>query len=168
MRRDRLDAELDLVFTKRLTSLPFLRARLKSLKQETKGVDRERLNTQIESLSARRQRILDSYFEGVINPTERDTRLAEIERERKIASDLLARQSPKAFDVDRIAMAFRAFVAFDELKREQKRRLLSTIRPEVIVKDYLIDGIRFGICESRTATGYAGNERIWLPLGIAA
>jgi DNA invertase Pin-like site-specific DNA recombinase len=169
MRRDRLDPELDLVFTKRLTSLPFLRSHLKTLKQQTKGVDKEMLSAQVESLAARRQRILDSYFEGVINPIERDTRLASIERERKIVSDLLARQSPKAFDVERVALAFRAFVAFDELKREQKRRLLSAITPEIIVKDYLIDGINFGICETRTATGCAAPaSRIYLPLGIAA
>ncbi len=152
MRRDRLDPQLDLVFAKRLTSASFLKAQLKALKRDNRTMDRERLVTQLETLASRRQRILDSYFEGVINPTERDTRLADIERERKITADLLARQSPTGFDVDRLARVFRAFISFDELKREQKRRILNTITPEIIVKDYSIDGLHLGICETRTDT----------------
>src|SRR5215472_4358449 len=137
MRRDRLDPRLDLVFAKKLTSASFLLRCLSTARKERKTIDRERAAAQLENLMARRQRILDSYFEGVINPTERDVRLAEIERDRKIASDLLARQ-PATFDVEKLAQVFRSFVAFDELKRDQKRRLLNTITPEIVVKDYVI------------------------------
>jgi DNA invertase Pin-like site-specific DNA recombinase len=152
MRRDRLDPQLDLVFAKRLTSASFLKARVKTLKQDRKGVDREKLAAQLDSLASRRQRILDSYFEGVINPTERDTRLAEVERQRKVAADLIERTVPAGFDVDRVAKVFRAFVSFDELKRDRKRSLLNTITPEIIVKDYVIEGVSFVPEISRTDT----------------
>ena len=168
MRRDRLDPHLDLIFAKKLIRPAFLKAQLKALKQTHKGPDRDRLAAQIESLTGRRQRILDSYFEGVINPTERDMRLADVERERKITSDLLAKQSPAGVDVERLAQVFRAFVAFDALKRNQKRRLLNTITPDITVKDYNVVGISFGICESHTAMVYPGNEKIYLPIGLAA
>jgi len=157
MRRDRLDPEMDLIFTKKLTNPSFLRSLLKTLKQESNSVDRERLNNQLQGLASRRQRILDSYFEGIINPTERDTRLADIERERKIASNLLARQ-PVTFDVDRLAKVFRAFVSFDQLKRDRKRTLLNAITPEIIVKDYFIEGLSLGTGESLRDMGS------WLPL----
>lgn len=169
MRRDRLDPELDLVFTKRLTSKAFLKDRLKTMKQGRETIDREKVAAQIDALAGRRQRILDSYFEGIINPSERDARLAEIERERKIASDLLARRSPAAQDIDRIALVLRAFVAFDELLRDQKRRLLSAITPEIIVKDYHIDGINLSLPDESVGLRVAQMPtRIYLPLGIAA
>jgi hypothetical protein len=134
-------------------------------RKERKTIDRERAAAQLGNLMARRQRILDSYFEGVISPTERDVRPAEIEPDRKIASDLLARQ-PATFDVEKLAQVFRSFVAFDELKRDQKRRLLNSITPEIIIKDYVIDGLSIGTGGSHAAMAYAKDERIYLPLGI--
>jgi hypothetical protein len=101
----------------------------------------------------------------VISPTERDVRPAEIEPDRKIASDLLARQ-PATFDVEKLAQVFRSFVAFDELKRDQKRRLLNSITPEIIIKDYVIDGLSIGTGGSHAAMAYSKAERIYLPLGF--
>ncbi|PWT73022.1 MAG: hypothetical protein C5B59_14370 [Bacteroidetes bacterium] len=152
MRRDVLDPKLDLMFTKRLTSDSFLKLCLMAARREGKTIDRQRVTAQLDSLSARRQRILDSYFEGVINSTERNTCLAHIERQRTIATELLARQSP-AFDVETLTQTFHAFVAFDQLKRDQKRMLLNTITPEIVVKDYVIDGISIGIGVSPMDTG---------------
>lgn len=170
MRRDRLDPHLDRMFAKSLTRRAFLTQQMRELKKEMKGPDRARLSTQVETLTARRQRILDSYFEGVINGTERDMRLAEVEREKKIAVDLLARQSPSGVDVDRLSKMFRAFLAFDQLKREPKRALLNVIAPEIIVKDYRVSGMSFVTNDSLTALGATGNEasRFYLPLKFAA
>lgn len=167
MRRDRLDPYLDLMFTKRLTKESFLRSQMRAVKKQSNGVDRERVKSQIDALTTRRQRVLDSYFEGVITASERDSRLAEIEKDKQVASSLLARHQPQ-FDVARLAQAFRAFVAFDELKRDQKRRILNTLTPEIMVKDYAVQGIEIGICDGHTDTGIARTARIFIPLQLKA
>lgn len=169
MRRDRLDPYLDSVFAKKMTSSAFLRARLESAKESASSVDRDRLTAQVQSLNGRRQRVLDSYFEGVINATERDMRLATIQRDLGIATEMLNRAKPLGFDVDRVAKIFRAFRAFDELQRDQKRRLLNAITPEIEVRDYWVKGVSLGICEHRSCTASpADDPRIYLPLNLAA
>jgi DNA invertase Pin-like site-specific DNA recombinase len=168
MRRDRLDPRLDEAFTKKLTNPAFLQSQLQASKLSAKPLDRERLGSQIKSLTAKRQRVLDSYFEGVIGQDERNTRLLTIQREQQTTEEMLSREQEPAFGVELLAKIFRAFVSFDELNRDQKRRLLNTMTPQIEVKDYWIKGISFGICERRSYTASPGNERIWIPLGIAA
>ena len=168
MRRDRLDSSLDQTFTRKLTSREFLQAQLETAKQTSTTFDRERLSKQIQSLTLRRQRVLDSYFEGVISMAERDSRLMSIQRDLKVFEEMLRRESPPDFDVDRLAAIFRAFHSFDELQRDQKRRLLNAITPEIEVKDYWIKGISLGVCERRSYTASPANDRIYLQLNLAA
>lgn len=169
MRRDRLDPRLDSMFASDLRSRDFLRSRLRELKRQRKAPDRDRLVAQVESLTNRRQRILDTYFEGVINATERDMRLAEIEREKAVAESLLSRRTDNDIDTKNLAVMFRAFAAFDALQRAQKRRLLNTLAPQIVVKDYEIDGISIVTGANRKAADSIGAEiRTWIPLRIAA
>jgi hypothetical protein len=147
MRRDRLDPYLDLMFTRKLTSREFLRGKLAAIQRSTVSTDHERLSAQVRSLSGKRQRVLDSYFEGVITSSERNARLGAIENDLQIARAMLKRDTGPISDSDRLAKVFGAFRAFDELQRDQKRRLLNTITPEIEVKDYWVKGISFGVCE---------------------
>jgi site-specific DNA recombinase len=170
MRRDRLDPQLDQVFARKLTSRSFLEATLKASRQRLpNSFDSGRLREQVKSLSTKRQRVLDSYFEGVITLDERNARLATVQRDLRVAEDLLKRGSAPAFDVNVLAAIFRSFRSFDELQRDQKRRLLSAITPQIEVKDYFVKGMSLGICERRSCTASADNEaRIYLPLSLAA
>lgn len=170
MRRDRLDPYLDSVIAKKLSSRAFLQERLSGMQQTTTRVDRDRLKVQMRNLSAKRQRVLDSYFEGVINATERDMRLASVQNDLRLTDELLRRETASTSDAERLAKVFRSFRAFDELQREPKRRLLNTITPEIEVKDYWVKGMSFGICEHRSSTASLDNEpsRIYLPLNLAA
>jgi len=168
MRRDRLDPYLDQTFARKLTSPAFLRERLVTARKHSSPADRDRLGEQMQRLTGKRQRVLDSYFEGVISAEERDSRLATIQRDLKIASEMLERQKPQRFDVDRLAGIFRAFRSFDELQRDQKRRLLNAIMPAIEVKDYFVKGISIGICERRSCVASPGTDRIYLPLRLAA
>jgi hypothetical protein len=140
MRRDRLDPFLDKVFAKKLTSTAFLKriagARVKP------STDIEPLKRQIEALTAKRGRVLDTYYEGVITESERNAKIAEIERERQVFSDMLFRQEPtRQIDADTLARQFKVFQQFDLLSRDQKRKLLNTITPEIVVADYRLDGL---------------------------
>ena len=164
MRRERLEAELDSLFAEKLTSAKFLRQVERDMKKARPQVNTERLETQIQSLAGKRQRVLDSYFEGIINPTERDLRLAEIDREKKIAAELLGRQKPSAqVDIGTLSRVFSTFLRFKKLGSQDKRKLLTAIAPEILVSNYVIAGlylpcdVRIGV--TRPAMGRFSAER---------
>src|SRR5882762_1063631 len=120
------------------------------MKKSRPEVDTDRLTAQIESLTAKRQRILDTYFEGVIDSSDRDRRLSEIEREKGIVSELLNRQRPTGIDSNALAQVFSTFLRFKKLKPEQKRRLLTALAPEILVADYQVKGLYFSLERSPT------------------
>ncbi len=111
-------------------------------------------------------RVLDTYFEGVITGTERDKKIAEIEREKQVFSDLLTREEPtRQIDVETLAQQFKVFRQFDLLSRDQKRKLLNTITPRIVVANYQVEGMSCAIGGSPMAMVYDKDERIFLPLG---
>ena len=142
MRKDKLEGELDSLFAEKLTSAKFLKQVERDVKKSRPQVNTDRVEAQIQSLTGKRQRVLDSYFEGVITHVERDLRLAEIEREKQLASEMLLRQRPQAgLDVRALAQVFSTFLRFKRLSRQDKRLLLTTIAPEILVADYRVKGL---------------------------
>ncbi|HEU5238705.1 MAG TPA: hypothetical protein VFU37_16355, partial [Pyrinomonadaceae bacterium] len=47
----------------------------------------------------------------------------------------------RQIDADLLAGQFKVFAQFDLLDREQKRRLLNTITPRIIVANYQVEGM---------------------------
>ena len=170
-RRDKLDPHLDRIFALRLTSPSFLKRHIMPALKRKNPPDgnAERSRAQLNSLTAKRQRVLDAYFEGVINVTERDTRIASIERDVRMVKDILGRENQQhGITLDVLVEAFAPFVEFDLLKREEKRALLSTLTPEIVVSNYEVHGMNLGIEVSRTDVGDDVVQTIWLPLSIKA
>jgi DNA invertase Pin-like site-specific DNA recombinase len=154
MRRETLEPQLDKLFTEQLTDPTFLNRTFKNVEKKKPGARIDRLTGKLETLQKKRERVLESYYEGVINPIERDTKLTEIERDRQVVSDLLATERPDvSVNLDGLAEVFTPFVEFDLLNRDQKRRLLNTIAPEVLVADYKISGLFISPVVSHTDMG---------------
>lgn len=170
MRRDRLEPALDRLFCEQLTDTAFLGRILTAAREKQPRIDFDALTKQSKRLTEKRQRILDTFFEGLINPTERDLRLAAIMREQQTIAGLLAReQDNELLTPARLAETFAPFVEFDLLNREHKRRLLNTITPQIVAINYSISGLYLnGLMESHTAAVYDKAERIYLPLRRAA
>lgn len=169
MRRDRTDRELDQLFAKRLTNPKVLARLVKGLNEKRPAADTTVLQDRLERLEAKRQRVLDYYFEGGIKAVERDTKIAEIEKERKIVDGLLAKNQPNPhLQTDRLVEMFSVFNEFDLLDRQGKRALLGAIAPQIHVHNYVIEGLFFSLDVSPTAAGYFKAERIYLPLGLKA
>jgi len=144
MRRDRLEPRLDRLFASELTNLDFLRRIVASAEEKRPRVNVEALTRQLDTLSNKRKRILDAYFEGVINATERNLRLATIEREKQTVARLLSQGSSNiSIQPATLAEMFSPFVEFDLLNREQKRRLLTSLMPKIICANYEITGLQF-------------------------
>lgn len=169
MRRDRTDPMIDQLFAKRLTNPKVLSRLIKGLNEKRPAADTEMLNARLERLEAKRQRVLDYYFEGGIKAGERDVKFAEIESERQIVVSLLAKSQPNPnLSTDRLADLFSVFTEFDLLERQDKRALLGAIAPQIHVHNYVVEGLFFSLEISPTAAGYVKAERIYLPIGLKA
>jgi len=166
MRRERIEPILDSLFSDKLTSPRYLKQIERDMKKARPEINTERLSSQIQSLAGKRQRVLDSYFEGVINATERDARLGEIDREKRIASEFLNR--PTGISVDALSKVFQTFVRFKRLSIDQKRRLLTALAPEVLIGDYRVKGLYLASDRlpdvTRTAMAYLKPERIYVQM----
>lgn len=146
MRREALETHLDDLFSTRLTDASFLREI--ALEHERRSATtssqskRMRLQADIEALRGRRQRILDAFFEGVIDRTERDVRLGSIDGDLRLAEELLMREEPqRSLSAEDLALSFEPFYEWSFLNRSQKRQLLSTIVPEIRVADCKVSGL---------------------------
>jgi len=150
MRKERLESNLNQLLTKRLTNPKVLARLVNGMKKKRPTTDTDKLTRQLETLKNKRQRVLDYYFEGGIERDERDTRFAAIEAEQKVISDLLAKQQPNPIlDVDRLVDLFSVFTEFDLLARNDKRALLGTLAPEILVANYQIEGLFFSLETNR-------------------
>lgn len=170
-RRDVLEPKIDKLFTTYLTRPAFLKKIVKAMKRPQQD-NSERLIAQLRSLDAKSQRILDAYFEEVINARERDRRQSDVLRERKIVADLLERERPRpTATLETLLEAFSPFAEFDLLNREDKRKLLNTLTPSIMASKYHIAGL--WIASERVTeinrTDMAcfrneGLERLYLPI----
>ena len=92
-------------------------------------------------LEAKRRRVLDAYVEGVMAKGERDSRLAGIEREIESTRSLLQLHPPAAISADDLALMLSPLFDWKFLRREEKRRILSVMVPEIFVADYRVAGV---------------------------
>lgn len=91
MRRDRLERELNRLFCDRLMRPRFLNQIVRGVQKKVPQADVQRLSDQLQSLTSKRERIFDAYFEGDIDKAERDSR----ERRSK-KNTLLCRESSQS------------------------------------------------------------------------
>lgn len=163
MRRESLEPEIDSLLAERFTDPRFLDMLSEAWlhrSQETQGeMNRIRLQGELASLKSKRERVLEMYIDGVISSTERDERLAGLDRDLVLFKELLLRESPaRRISAEQLAAVFEPFREWNFLGREDKRRLLSATMPAVYVRDYQVTGIKlpyevFGSQVSHTDKG---------------
>lgn len=143
-----IDPLLDKMFSEKLTSSEFLQTHvMPAFRAKPKSDAKyERIQAQLRTLGAKRQRILDAYFDSVIDSAERDKRIAELDRERTALNAIASRDKPRAtLSLEMLVDTFAPFVEFDLLNREDKRALLNTITPSITVSDYHVQGMYIGL-----------------------
>ena len=95
---------------------------------------------QIESLTAKRGRILEAFFDGTIDRGQRDEQLGRVDAELKAYQGMVA-TSPVAgpsVSTSELADLFSAFAEMPFLQRDDKRLLLRGLGVEVSVSGYKI------------------------------
>jgi DNA invertase Pin-like site-specific DNA recombinase len=150
LNRDKTEAVLDKLVSQTLANPTALqriyRAHMQQQEAQVPKRDRARLQAQVESLQAKRQRIIDAYLEGVLLKADRDARLQAIDRDVRAANTALAQQAPApAWEPKMLAEIFAAFVGWPTLGRDEKRRLLHAITPAFHLADYAVQGLYLGV-----------------------
>jgi hypothetical protein len=98
------------------------------------------IRRQIENLTARRGRILEAFFDGSIDRSQRDEQLAKVDAELQAYKAMampttVAGSSLSAAD---LAQLFSVFVEMPFLQRNDKRSLLKGLGVEIFVRGYEI------------------------------
>jgi DNA invertase Pin-like site-specific DNA recombinase len=146
MRRDRLEQDLDSLFSKYLSDEVFLEAIAARYQRSANSNDNPnkllRLQGQRTKLSERRDRVLDGYFEGVIARGDRDKRIGSINAEIASVERLMLDVDPTpTLTAASLAEAFSPFCEWDYLQRDDKRKLLQAVIPSIHVADYVVSGL---------------------------
>jgi DNA invertase Pin-like site-specific DNA recombinase len=164
MQRDRLESHLDGIFGVQLTSRDFLNRLVSELEKKYDSTAIRcriaRLENEVGRLRQKRERVLDTFFEGVLTRAERDVRLASLDKQMKTAEENLMRETPMPkLSAREMASAFSPLFDWPMLERESKRKILAATVPEIHVSNYVVSGIAVAIPgsssddETRTGTG---------------
>jgi DNA invertase Pin-like site-specific DNA recombinase len=146
MRREKLEEKLDFLLAVRLTDNGFLQEIVSEQeRRRNQGGSQARmarLQAQITGLREKQQRVLDAYFEGVINVDDRNRRLEAVERDLKLAQAALLREAPTPqVTAEELSQLFQPFSDWRLLALEDKRRILAAVVPEIHVADYTVKAI---------------------------
>ena len=109
--------------------------------QGSEQVNTEQIKLQLEGLQAKRQRILETFYDGLINRTERDQRLSKIEAEIASYQSLKPNgQAPKPPDVsfEMLVELLSVFVNWTSLGRDDKRLILRSLGAQIYIDKYII------------------------------
>jgi hypothetical protein len=143
MDRERLEAELDGVLSRKLTDPKFVARCLAQLRREAKAragaEDVEQLEAATARLAAKRTRILDTYLEGVLTAEERDSRLAVVDRDltatRARLAKIEAAAAPPAMTPDLLLKTLAPLAEWETWSFAQKRRVLGVLAPTILIAD---------------------------------
>lgn len=168
MGRERLDGAIDHILSERLTDAQFLRRVAQEYAQSQDIVRCERdapaIQLELQHLEDKRQRVLETYFEGHIGREQRDQRLSEIERDKKVYQDLLLTFQPApAVASEDLARVFAVLHEWEFLTRRDKRSILQTLVPEIHVRNYSVVGITLtgdAISQDEVSRSRAGSSMI--------
>ena len=146
MGREKLETVLDELLTKKLTDASFVgdcvSEAMSRLNKDDSALQIKRLTSEVENLREKRNRVVDSFIDGVIGRQERDERLVGIDRGIQTTQDILIRKSPAAaFDSKKLIEAFAPLFEWRFWIREQKRAVLSALTPDIRVANYQVDAL---------------------------
>jgi len=154
MLRTKLESKLDCLLGEKLRDRMFLSAVLDAHKNQLeqsprqRDLDRASISAKLTDLKGKKQRVLDAYFEGIIERQDRDRKLAGVRAEQDSYQQLLleAAQSGSPATMTDLEKILEPFCDWEFLERGEKRSLLAGICPEIKVFQYTVKSLtlRFG------------------------
>jgi DNA invertase Pin-like site-specific DNA recombinase len=145
MRRDRLEDALDELFSVRLTSREFVKRLVFAMEQKDPGEIRrraQRLENEVRRLRQKRERVIESFLEGLLTRDERDARLAIADKQTRAAEEMLMDEIPVTpASAQEMALALSPLFDWQVLERESKRKVLAVMGAEIRVSNYLVSAL---------------------------
>jgi DNA invertase Pin-like site-specific DNA recombinase len=153
MRRELLEPQLDVIFGDRLTDPAFLRALVQEherrMEDPVSVAVLTRIEAEISSLAAKRERVLGAYFDAVITKPDRDCRLAGIDAELKVNEGLIAQHTPVApMATEVLESICSTFHDWEFLNTQDKRRILAATAADIRVANSSIHGVYINLPET--------------------
>jgi hypothetical protein len=148
MLRDKLEPKIDYLLGIKLRDPHFVQNVLAAHEHREKipaqnPIDSTAIASKLVMLKEKRQRVLGTFFDGVIDKIERDAKLAEVERESTIYQQLL--NAPTSADLpissEDVRLCIEPFAEWEYLGREDKRSLLTAFCPQINISQYKITSI---------------------------
>ena len=147
MRRERLEECINSLISERLTDRVFLKRLATSYEDRASSSgtrpDLSRLEEELRTVTEKKQRVLEAYFENLIDRAERDRRLQALEADAELYQVFLSRttNSMPTPTVKRLSEIFSVFCEWEFLNRTDKRKLLRSMMLELHVENYRIVGV---------------------------
>ncbi|HEX4003471.1 MAG TPA: recombinase family protein [Candidatus Acidoferrales bacterium] len=149
MLRKKLEPKIDRLLGEKLRDLGFLSCVLDAYNAERArvsaplGTERSAIVSQLETLKAKKQRVLEAFFEGVIDKSERDSRFLEINRDcgayERLSMEAVNPTPP--LTMQSLQSCLEPFAEWEYLDRDDKRALLALVCPQIKVSRYIVKSI---------------------------
>ena len=146
MKMNDLEEVLDTLFSEQMSSRHFLGECIKEFLHRSTENDPafefERLKAELSSLHRKRKRVVDIFVEGHIDEPEMAKRLAPIDEGIRVTSAALGRREKlPAPDFEKLIETYSPLAERGFWTRDQKRRFLSTLTPDIRVADYEVESL---------------------------
>jgi chromate transport protein ChrA len=117
---------------------------------ETRGVDQDAVRQKLDALRDKKSRVVDAFFEGVIDRIQRDDALRDVERDMVSYNQLLDTsssrpQSHSLPNLESIVRVIEPLADWEFLGRDDRRALLRQLCPEISVYRYKIKSLTLNL-----------------------
>jgi DNA invertase Pin-like site-specific DNA recombinase len=154
MLRKKLEPRIDFLLSMKLREPEFLSRVVDEFNSSaqnaisTAAAERAVIDKKLATLEAKRQRILEAFFDGTIDKPERESRIAEVDAEVSAFNKILLETMTAIPDVRteaEIEEALEPFAEWEFLEREDKRALLTALCPEIRVERYTVKSLMLNL-----------------------
>jgi DNA invertase Pin-like site-specific DNA recombinase len=154
MLRKKLEPKIDFLLGEKLREPEFLSHvvdEFNSTTQNTAGMataERAVIDKKLAALHAKRERILEAFFDGAIDKGERDSRIAQVDADLSAFRKILLDTLPAVADVTsetELEQVLEPFAEWEFLEREDKRALLTALCPEIRVERYVVKSLMLNL-----------------------
>jgi hypothetical protein len=117
----------------------------------------------LEDLRAKKERVIDAFFDGVIDRVQRNAKLQDVDREIDSYSGLLCSsperpETPPLLSLETMLQAIEPLADWEFLARQGRRSLLRQLCPEISVYQYTVKSLTLNVGAGAHSSGDTGSH----------
>jgi DNA invertase Pin-like site-specific DNA recombinase len=153
MLRKKLEPKIDVLLGKKLLEPDFISRVVDEFNSRTKGssdgvTENAMITKKLATLEAKRKRVLEAFYDGVIEKSERDRRIEQVDADLSAFRKIVLETMPAAADAPaeaEIEAALEPLADWEFLDRDDKRKLLGVLCPEIRVDRYVVKSLMINL-----------------------